>query len=174
MRESELKIGKNLLTDINTSFEKGQKMWTVGLLAPFNVASTIFEASTDRFKVFRRVKGCFFQMIEKSLKNVSQCFVLQRIPILAFVVDTNEYLFGRVSLSQVEVISRTKYIHCWSFMILANGHICERYELKTVIQYSVDCLVVSTWSLFSPGHRDTHLDSAPAASRALPEYHSNK
>jgi hypothetical protein len=69
VRKSELKIGKNLLTDIDTSFEKGQKMWTVGLLAPFNVASTVSEASTDGFEVFRRVKGCFLQMIEKSLEK---------------------------------------------------------------------------------------------------------
>lgn len=59
MRKTELKVGKNLLTDIDTSIEKGQQMWTVGLLAPFNVASTVFEASTDGFEVFGRVKGCF-------------------------------------------------------------------------------------------------------------------
>ena len=42
-------------------------------------------------------------------------------------------------------------------MILANGHICERYELKTIIQYGVNCPVVSTWSLFSPDRDDTSI-----------------
>jgi len=107
-------------------------------------------------------------------KNISGYFVLHRNPLLAFVVDTNEYLFGRVSILQNEVISRRKYIHCGSFMILANGHVCEGYELKTVIQYCVDCLVFSTCSSCSPDCRDTYLDSAPAASHVLPEYRSNK
>jgi hypothetical protein len=53
MRKSELKIGKNLLTDLDTSLEKGQQMWTVGLFASFDVPSTVFETSTDRFQVFR-------------------------------------------------------------------------------------------------------------------------
>ena len=71
-------------------------------------------------------------------------------------------IYGVVSICTCSVDG---HIHCWWLMILSDGQICKRDELKTIIKHVINYKKISAnLRLYSAGGNVTYLCSAQDAS----------